>query len=92
MKAVRHYALVRLPALVGHKVERRPGTLPTPEQQIEKLIDERIIGRERIAGKHSTGNALEKAALESRTDALNDQVVKPVRPTRRKLKRQDATE
>src|SRR5262245_42032022 len=44
-KTMRNNRLIGLPALAGDKMEKRPGPLSTPKEQVEELVDKGIIGR-----------------------------------------------
>ena len=49
LKPMRHHALVRLPALPRHEIEKRPRLLLRPEEEVEELVDERIVRRQGVA-------------------------------------------
>src|SRR5438105_4279542 len=49
MKTMGHDTLVRLPALASDKLKEWPGLLPASKKQVEELIDEWIVGRQRVA-------------------------------------------
>ena len=68
-----HDALIRLPALLRYELEERPRSLALPEEQIEELIDEGIIGRQRIAIENHSGYVLKQTSLETGARPLNSQ-------------------
>src|SRR5439155_27193625 len=90
-EAVRHDALIGLPALARDELEERSRLLPAAEEQIKELIDEGIIGRQRISCKHQAGHCLQQAALETGTRALNRQGPQAMRIPSRELEAQDST-
>ena len=65
-----HDALVGLPALPGDELEHR-SRLTGAEEQVEELIDERTIRRQRIPGKDQTSDPLDQAAFVADADALD---------------------
>src|ERR1022692_4861324 len=67
-KAMRHDALIGLPNLPGHKLEQRIVLLPTAEEQVEKLIDERAILGQRKPGQDRTGDLLDQSPFIASTD------------------------
>jgi hypothetical protein len=70
-EAVGHDALIGLPALLGDELEQGARLLARAKKQIEKLIDEGIVGRQWIAGKHDPGHLLKQAALEAASRSLH---------------------
>ena len=89
---MRHDALIGLPALARDEVEKRIRPVPATEEQVEKLVDKRIVRRERIAFEHPSGDALEQTALETCARALDNQSIEPVGKAGGKLQGNDATE
>src|SRR5262245_17601212 len=47
-----HHALIRLPALAGHELEQGSRFLLATEEEIEELIDERIVRGQGIPRQH----------------------------------------
>src|SRR5207237_1324816 len=83
-----HHALVGLPALPGDELDQRARPLPAAEEQVEELVDERVVRRQRVAGQDEAGHPLQQAALEPAAGPLDHQAAEPVRKPGRELQRQ----
>jgi len=71
MEAMRHHALVRLPALPRHKAEERVRPLAPSKQEIEELVDERVVRRQRESAQHRARHLLDQALLDMREVVAN---------------------
>jgi len=67
-----------------------PGGCLPPKKQIEELVDEGIIGWQRVARQNQTRDALEQTRLEARSDSLQDQRLHPPGPTHSQIECHDA--
>src|SRR6266542_5208306 len=61
-EAMRHHALIGLPALGRHELEQRPLLLAAKEE-VEELIDEGVVYRQQKTRPDRAGHLLEQAAL-----------------------------
>jgi hypothetical protein len=85
-----HDTLIGLPALAGDELKQVAALLAAAKKQVEKLINKGIVGEQRVAGKDDAGDSLKEAALEMRSDSLNDEAAYPGGVTGRQLECQDA--
>src|SRR5438874_7122434 len=89
---MRHHALIGLPALLRHKFKKWIGLLPASKEQVEELVDEWIVRRQRVAREHETSDLMQQAALKSRSHTLHHQTTESLRIARGKLETQNASE
>ncbi len=68
-----HDALVCPPALPSDELEQRARPLSAAEQQIEELVDEWIVVRQRKTAEHRPSDLLEEAAFKATARALDNQ-------------------
>src|SRR4051812_30316120 len=83
-----HHALVGLPALASDEMKKGVALLSSAEQQIEELVDEGIVGRERKAVEHGARDGLKQVVLESGSRALDDEAIQSMPIARGVLQRQ----
>ena len=68
-----HHSLVGLPAQARHEVNQGARLHPPAEQEIEELVDEGTIARQRVARQDDAGDLLQQSVLEACAHALEDQ-------------------
>src|SRR5262245_22220974 len=85
-ESVSHHALVGLPTVPDHKVELRPGMWAAAEKEPKELVDESVLGRQRIPGQRHICDQFHQVTLKACPDALDAQAGDSVRETGGKLK------
>lgn len=92
LKAMGHDALVGAPALLRDEMKERVAILGSAKQQVEELIDERIVWRQRVAAQYIGCHPLQQRSLEAGTDPLDCQGTQAMREASGKFQRNHATE
>ncbi len=86
------HALVGFPATIDHKLGRRTGFGRAAVQQVEKLVDEAVVGRQRKPLQHSPRDRRGECRPKPRPSAVDDQRADLLGLLARQLQRDRAAE